>query len=265
MGIESLASATVHALALGVPQPPQSPHAVSVSYPTWQSVISWGKREKWVMQKMQTGYPRFFIHRIIQKLSRDVLTRLQTTDDGTSCMIFPTQSGAARCLAELKASDPDDSVLEIARFALPSSLRPSGSDDAYWTTFYAVLYPTSLSRDAAAFWRDTGDGITSRHAEYCHARLDYLESESANISLRTQPLKSNMMDAGPSLTPIRSAFAEKRVIESFIAKLATSEQAGQPCVSFRDVFLYSKGMSAVSAVARALASLSDKSDAVAYG
>lgn len=180
-------------------------------------------------------------------------------------MIFPTKGGAARCLAELKASVPGDSVLETARFALPSLPQTSGSDDAYWTTFYVVLYPTSQSRDAAAFWRDTGDGITSRHAEYCHARLDYLESDSINISLRTQPLKPNMMAARPSLTSIKSAFAEKRAIESFIAQLATSEQAGQPSVSFRDVFLYSKGMSAISAVARALASLSDKSDAVAYG
>lgn len=180
-------------------------------------------------------------------------------------MIFPTASGATRCLAELGAGIPDDSVLEIARFALPSLPQTSGSDDAYWTTFYVVLYPTSLSRNAAAFWRDTGDGITSRHAEYCYARLDYLESDSINISLRTQPPKSNNIAAEPSLTFVKSAFAEKRAIESFIATLATSEQAGQLSVSFRDVFLYSKGMSAISAVARALASLSDKSDAVAYG
>ena len=155
-------------------------------------------------------------------------------------------------------------MLDTTRFALPSLPQTSGSDDSYWTAFYVVLYSTSLSQDAAAFWRDTGDGITSRHAEYCHARLDYLESDSVNASLRTQPLKS-IMAAGPSLAPVKSAFAEKRAIESFIAKLATSEQAGQPLVGFRDVFLYSKGMSAISAVARALASFSENPDAAAYG
>lgn len=180
-------------------------------------------------------------------------------------MIFPTKGGAARCLAELKASDSEGSVLETARFALPGLPQASSSEDAYWTAFHVVLYSTSLAGDAAAFWRDTGDGITSRHAEHCHARLDYLESDSVNTSLRTQPLKSIMTATGPPLTHIRSAFAEKRAIESLIAKLATSEQEGQPLVSFRDVFLYSTGMSAIAAVARALASLSEQSDVVAYG
>lgn len=54
---------------LGSSIPPLLPHAISVSLPTWKANIGYEEGEKWVVEKMQTGYPRFFIHRSIQKVS----------------------------------------------------------------------------------------------------------------------------------------------------------------------------------------------------
>ena len=47
---------------------PATPHALSVSLPTWQDNVYWAEGDPKVVDKMTTGYPRFFIHRDIQKV-----------------------------------------------------------------------------------------------------------------------------------------------------------------------------------------------------
>lgn len=49
---------------------PAVPHAVSVSLPTWQDNVEYEEGTKRVVDSMKTGYPRFFIHRSIQQVSR---------------------------------------------------------------------------------------------------------------------------------------------------------------------------------------------------
>lgn len=39
--------------------PPDTPHAVSVSLPTWKANVGYEEGEKWVVDKMQCGYPRY--------------------------------------------------------------------------------------------------------------------------------------------------------------------------------------------------------------
>lgn len=56
-------------LAVGCALPPHTPHAISVSLPTWGDVVGYEEGEKRVMDSMVTGYPRFFIHLSIQKVS----------------------------------------------------------------------------------------------------------------------------------------------------------------------------------------------------
>jgi len=56
------------AAALGVPIPYLNPHALSVSLPTWDSNVRWASGDPLIIQAMSTGYPRFFIHRTIQKV-----------------------------------------------------------------------------------------------------------------------------------------------------------------------------------------------------
>lgn len=65
-----IATATAPSCPLGSAIPAMVPHAISVSLPTWQDVIGYEEGEKRVVESMQTGYPRFFVHRSIQKVSR---------------------------------------------------------------------------------------------------------------------------------------------------------------------------------------------------
>lgn len=54
---------------LGHSIPYLTPHAVSVSLPTWRDNVGYEEGDKRVVDAMQTGYPRFFVHRSIQKVS----------------------------------------------------------------------------------------------------------------------------------------------------------------------------------------------------
>ena len=53
---------------LGNSVPPYTPHAISVSLPTWRDNVGYEEGEKRVVDSMVTGYPRFFIHKSIQKV-----------------------------------------------------------------------------------------------------------------------------------------------------------------------------------------------------
>lgn len=53
---------------LGYSIPYLTPHAVSVSLPTWRDNVGYEEGDKRVVDAMQTGYPRFFVHRSIQKV-----------------------------------------------------------------------------------------------------------------------------------------------------------------------------------------------------
>jgi cystathionine gamma-synthase len=54
--------------AVGAPIPVDF-HALSVSLPTWQDNVYWAEGSAIVVDKMETGYPRFFVNRRIQKVS----------------------------------------------------------------------------------------------------------------------------------------------------------------------------------------------------
>lgn len=54
--------------ALGLSVPPHTPHAISVSLPTWRDNVGYEEGEARVVNSMVSGYPRFFIHLSIQKV-----------------------------------------------------------------------------------------------------------------------------------------------------------------------------------------------------
>ena len=59
--------------ALGVSIPPHTPHAISVSLPTWQDNIWYEEGDKRVTDVMTNGYPRFFISLNIQKVGHNIV------------------------------------------------------------------------------------------------------------------------------------------------------------------------------------------------
>jgi cystathionine gamma-synthase len=54
---------------LGNTIPPFTEHAISVSLPKWVDNVEYEEGAPRVIDAMQTGYPRFFIHLNIRKVS----------------------------------------------------------------------------------------------------------------------------------------------------------------------------------------------------
>ncbi len=54
---------------LGGPIPAFTEHAISVSLPKWADNVGYEEGEARVIDAMQSGYPRFFIHLNIRKVS----------------------------------------------------------------------------------------------------------------------------------------------------------------------------------------------------
>ena len=58
---------------VGQPLPP-SDHAISVSLPTWLETLGYKKGDSHIIDRMQTGYPRYFIHLSIRKVRVELAT-----------------------------------------------------------------------------------------------------------------------------------------------------------------------------------------------
>jgi cystathionine gamma-synthase len=55
-------------VTLGLSVPPHTPHAISVSLPTWRDNVEYEEGQKRVLDSMVSGYPRFFIQLNIRKV-----------------------------------------------------------------------------------------------------------------------------------------------------------------------------------------------------
>ena len=60
---------------LGSTIPAFTEHAISVSLPKWADNVGYEEGEARVIDAMQTGYPRFFIHLNIRKVSTNCIMR----------------------------------------------------------------------------------------------------------------------------------------------------------------------------------------------
>lgn len=68
-GMSTITTTLQEQIALGAAVPALTAHAISVSLPTWEDNVGYEEGDKRVMDVMVSGYPRFFIHLSIRKVS----------------------------------------------------------------------------------------------------------------------------------------------------------------------------------------------------
>ncbi|KAI1820521.1 pyridoxal phosphate-dependent transferase [Xylaria intraflava] len=152
---------------LGDSIPPNTAHAVSCSLPTWRSNVGYEEGEEWVLGSMVTGYPRFFIHRTIQALGADIVAKHGRP--GQATLLFPTKRTAQRCLEfvrhRVERLTPTD--LFVLHLVLDPAKEPAGSVQSISPSIFAVLFPQDVFPIAKQYWQHSGDGVSSRRAEFC--------------------------------------------------------------------------------------------------
>ncbi|KAM7183229.1 cystathionine gamma-synthase [Rhypophila sp. PSN 637] len=156
---------------LGGSIPPDTAHAVSVSLPTWSANVGYEEGQDWVVNKMTTGYPRFFIHRSIQDFAAEIVAKFGP--NGYKAMLFPTQQIACRCLSFIKSRCSPSSIttLTIVNLVLDATNPAARSLEPLSPAISAVLLPEDVFAYAKQYWQHSGDGVSSRRAEFCHGLL----------------------------------------------------------------------------------------------
>ncbi|KAJ5288476.1 hypothetical protein N7478_001506 [Penicillium angulare] len=172
--------------ALGGPVPPNTDHAVSVSLPTWRSNIGYEEGEEWVMGKMQCGYPRFFVHRIIQKLVQEVVQRVGNPGKDTATL-FASLKTARICHSFILSKTPQERSQEIRIISfVPSPRTEAGSVSS---PLVGVIYPQEFASIGKEVWQHSGNGISSRRGEFCLRALQdgfLVEEKSSATDLAPQ-------------------------------------------------------------------------------
>lgn len=115
---------------------PGSPHAVSVCLPTWADIIGYEEKEPRVLKCMKTGYPRFFLHPLIERVRKEL-----HPPQGSEVLPFACEEAAREC----------------AVFAGGQAVKIDG----IWATFF----PDEALPLARAYWQHVGRNLSSRAAE----------------------------------------------------------------------------------------------------
>lgn len=111
---------------------------------------------------------RFFIHKTIQKLTQSILREFGAP--GEAALLFPSSQVAARCQTFMEqrtdtAPTPAIRIVELT-CKLPRE------KNAIWSGLSAVLFPAEEFGVAKQFWQHSGDGISSRRAEFCLSEFE---------------------------------------------------------------------------------------------
>ncbi len=126
---------------------PNDPHAVSAALPAWQDVLDYEEGRARVTNALNTAYPRFMFHPLVNALAEHI--RKEFTLGDAYLTLYPTY----------------DSAMDAMRFIKKSC-------SAYAEIIVDTqknLYVCCTGKDGAAHskahWQHTGLGISSRHAE----------------------------------------------------------------------------------------------------
>ncbi|PHH71067.1 hypothetical protein CDD82_6764 [Ophiocordyceps australis] len=234
---------------------PDDEHAVSVSLPKWTDVEGWARRDDAVISQLQTGYPRFFIHRKIVQLANEVgrwagklpqnhACRRAASASGKTALLLPSEWMALICQAHLERhdkegkEDKDDDIQvvyvgfdgQLSRVTRGAQQEPARS--VSHRDLYVVLYPQRLWPHAKAFWQHTGFGISSRFAAYWLGNAPFVQESGLE---------------GSETVPVQEAAQAALTLGQ---RLGDLYEAGLELV-----FLYPTGMSAMARTALGICSL----------
>lgn len=178
---------------------PNVAHAVSVSLPTWEATVGYEEGEDWVVQKMSSGYPRFFIHPIIQTLALKIEQKYGRTNE--KAMIFPSYIIAKRCRQFIYEKSDKKPAVRLLQLSTPGPKSEEEKSTVVATSIGVVFFPVSVASLAKNYWQHAGEGISSRLAEYLLGTL-FDESTATSHSIKFNPV---------NLGATKSEFQAKRI------------------------------------------------------
>ncbi|SCV01639.1 LAME_0G17546g1_1 [Lachancea meyersii CBS 8951] len=189
--------------SVGESIPPNTKHAVSVCLPTWAATVGYEEGDPAVVKNMTTGYPRFFIHKLIQKLCSNLAAKFAKEDE--TCLVFPSYQVAKRCREFVRIKGNGTARVRILQLATPP---PATDEERSWRRECRISV-VFVAKDSFGllkqYWQHTGEIVSSRMAEYVLQELSLVEK-------REQSRKTPTDDKTVSNAEIKDEedFIEKR-------------------------------------------------------
>ena len=114
---------------------------------------------------------RFFIHKTIEAFAEAIVRRHGYATE--KAFLFPSHPVSIRCTQFLRDQIPSllaHSVRIVDLYPNAASPNSPGNSDRASTKpiVSAVMFPRDYVKTAKTFWQHSGDGISSRRAEYCY-------------------------------------------------------------------------------------------------
>jgi cystathionine gamma-synthase len=114
---------------------------------------------------------RFFIHKIIERYAAAIVQK--HGDSGERAMLFPSHATACRCYEFLVQQAPEVKQHVRVLDLVPTTERARSDEYSLISPHIsAVLFPAELFGIAKSFWQHSGDGVSSRRAEYSQTWFD---------------------------------------------------------------------------------------------
>ncbi|CAK7233207.1 Cystathionine gamma-synthase [Sporothrix bragantina] len=216
-------------IGLGESIPPDTAHAVSVSLPTWKANVGYEEGESWVISKMVTGYPRFFIHNLIKAFAASIAERFG--QPGQTSVLFPSRAAAERCKEFIEKYATEPALLKnltLVHLALDPSNPESAPYRSLAPTISAVIINTETFPFGKQYWQHSGDGVSSRRAEYCHklfieGLLVRLSDDNIPVAAST-PVSATPSPAPPAVAGMKPFRGPKR----YRRPMSTADSAASP-------------------------------------
>ncbi|PBK94763.1 PLP-dependent transferase [Armillaria gallica] len=233
---------------VGAAVPPNSPHAVINSLPTWLDVVEYMDNKEWAIKALKTAYPRVQLHTHVAQLSK-ICSDLHGSQ-GEECLLFPSSRIAELCQEYIRKESDDTGEPRVLHFELPfkddpttSLLFPDGVPD-----IFAIFCPSTSFSRAMQFWLYTGAGISSRLAEHLLSLLPEGLVDHSALTIPISPRSWRDEDYYHVHKPLESGVKAKAIIQSLFSGVigdGPDNIRGVPYVSPDDVYLYSSGMNAI--------------------
>lgn len=280
--------------AIGAPIPNNTAHAISVTLPTWEATVGYEEGQQWVVDKMKSGYPRFFIHGLIQQLEKNIQRKYAR--DGERCMIFPSYNAAKRCREYIRAKSEDPTVSRrVLQLSTPPPATEFDRSSRVELTVGIVFFPAPEFPLAKQYWQHSGEGISSRMAEYVIKELfgddrkstrTKQELQAQSIQRRSPSISASMRANSQSHDDVENEFnsfieqkygrvldlqfatqakiALRRRISGEAEKAESSMKRGVH-IAESDVYLYPTGMASIFHAHQALLGSETPKRSVCFG
>lgn len=187
---------------IGAPIPSNTPHAVSVTLPTWEATVGYEEGEDWVVNKMNSGYPRFFIHSVIQDLANNIEAKYGR--EGERCMVFPSYNVAKRCREFVKAkSDKSNLSVRILQLSTAPPEDELEKSLVIESNIGVIFFPSSEFPLAKNYWQHSGEGISSRMGEYVLKEIFHKEKKPSTYKgshMKQELQAQKIQQRSPSLS-----------------------------------------------------------------